>query len=152
MKKIALFFSLCLLISFCSYSQTKQESIKELSLLMHKDSILYGTLNSAVSEILKIEMRKDSATAKYAERILNSKLTIIKELTTKIVMEENSLYDKNFTEKEIEDFITFYKSPSGKKLLDLSPAISSELRMIIQQKYQPEFMKLVIHNNGTNIK
>ncbi|MFA6556925.1 MAG: DUF2059 domain-containing protein, partial [Candidatus Obscuribacterales bacterium] len=44
------------------------------------------------------------------------------------VMQEVALqvYDKNFTEPEMQDIITFYKTPTGKKTLQALPAVMSE--------------------------
>jgi hypothetical protein len=44
------------------------------------------------------------------------------------VMQEVALvvYDKNFTESEMQDIITFYKTPTGKKTLQALPAVMSE--------------------------
>ena len=36
------------------------------------------------------------------------------------------VYDKHFTEKEIDDFITFYKTDSGKKLIEKMPFVFQE--------------------------
>jgi len=51
------------------------------------------------------------------------------------------IYDKYFTEKEIKDFIVFYKSPSGQKYLSLSPEIMKEFMGTMMQKYMPEMKK-----------
>lgn len=44
------------------------------------------------------------------------------------VMQEVALvvYDKNFTESEMQDIITFYKTPTGKKTLQALPVVMSE--------------------------
>jgi hypothetical protein len=44
------------------------------------------------------------------------------------------VYAKHFTAKEIEDLLTFYKSPTGKKALKELPAITMEAREIGMRK------------------
>jgi hypothetical protein len=45
------------------------------------------------------------------------------------------LYQRHFSEDDIESFITFYSSPAGQKFLDAMP--------IIMQEYQPIVMERV---------
>jgi len=52
-----------------------------------------------------------------------------------------AIYDKNFAENEIKDFINFYKSPSGQKLVNTQPEIQKEIMTVFIQKYLPEIQK-----------
>lgn len=51
------------------------------------------------------------------------------------------IYDKYFTEKEIKDFIVFYKSSSGQRYLSQTPEIMKEFMGTMVQKYMPEMQK-----------
>jgi uncharacterized protein len=54
-----------------------------------------------------------------------------------------TLYDKYYTQNEINDFIIFYKSPSGQKFTKVSPDIQKDLMMVMMQKYMPEIQKTI---------
>lgn len=44
-----------------------------------------------------------------------------------------SIYEKHFTEKEIDDIITFYRTDTGKKLIEKLPIITHEAQKIGQE-------------------
>ena len=52
-----------------------------------------------------------------------------------------AIYDKNFAENEIKDFIAFYKSPSGQKLVKTQPENAKGTDAVFVQKYLPEIQK-----------
>jgi len=53
------------------------------------------------------------------------------------------LYDKYFTQSEINDYITFYKSPSGQKFLKATPDLQKDMMNILMQKYMPDMQKTI---------
>jgi hypothetical protein len=144
MKKVVLTIVLCVFAISNSFSQTKQESIKELFHLMHKDSTIDRTLTSMMPSLTKMTQRKDSTLAENERNSLNSKLQMAKDISIKMQIEEMALYDKYFSQKEILDLIAFYKTQSGRRLIELTPKIQNELMLIVQQKYMQDIMRLVI--------
>jgi hypothetical protein len=48
------------------------------------------------------------------------------------------IYDKNFTHQEIKDFIRFYKTPSGQKMIAMEPRVQQELMQMMAKQYMPE--------------
>ncbi|MEA4839547.1 MAG: DUF2059 domain-containing protein [Bacteroidales bacterium] len=147
MKKVifVLLFILPLLIN--SYSQTKQESIKELFHSMQQDSIMDKMFNSMVPSIMnqmQSQMPIDSTAKVHSNEMMNSIMQTAKEISKKLIDEDMVvLYDKYFTQNEIKDFITFYKSPSGQKFIKVTPDIQKDLMMVMMQKYIPEMQKAV---------
>ncbi|MDD2611182.1 MAG: DUF2059 domain-containing protein [Bacteroidales bacterium] len=147
MKKVifVLLFILPLLIN--SYSQTKQESIKELFHSMQQDSIMDKMFNSMVPSIMnqmQSQMSIDSTAKVHSNEMMNSIMQTAKEISKKLINEDMVvLYDKYFTQNEIKDFITFYKSPSGQKFIKVTPDIQKDLMMVMMQKYIPEMQKAV---------
>ncbi len=65
-----------------------------------------------------------------------------KEIALKLVNEDMvNIYDKYFTTEEIDDFIGFYKSRSGQKLLAQTPDITKDVMAIMTTKYQADFQQ-----------
>jgi hypothetical protein len=148
MKKVVLVLVLCVFAISNSYSQTKQESIKELFHLMKKDSIVDRTFTSMMPSLLKMIQKKDSTLTETERNSLNSKLQMAKDISIKLQIEEMALYDKYFSQNEILDLIAFYKSQSGRRFIELSPKIQNDLMLIIMQKYRQEIMQMSMQMSG----
>jgi len=111
---------------------------------MHKDSMLDRTISSRLPTLIQIEQQinpSHTATERAKDSIIN-RLQILKELSIKIQNEEMALYDKYFTQEEINELIAFYKSREGQKLAEVTPKIQNDLMLIIQQKYFSEMTRL----------
>jgi uncharacterized protein len=129
LKKTVFILFLCLSIFAQGYSQTKQESIRELFTVMKNDSVTKKIFESIVTayDVKKHVNEMDST--KNAEFRVNEsrqmlKLKIIKEkLDDEMVTE----YEKYFTQQEINQLITFYKSPIGKKYANVRPMITKDI-------------------------
>ncbi len=155
MKKIILLFSI-ICIGQYAVSQTKQALIAELFIVMKQDSMmeLLGK-NMAKSIYMQNQMIKKSivqniepsqkinvntenldmmvAANKYAEISLKYMKTFVKD-------DLANSDEKHYSENEIKDFIQFYKSASGQKLLNETPKLQAETMQIIMQKYMPKMM------------
>jgi uncharacterized protein len=128
----------------CSSDLTKQESIKELFHIMKQDSMIDKTFSSMLPAMLN-QMQgqiKDSASRARSKEMMNSTMQTVKEITKKLRNDDIVIiYDKYFSQEEINDFIKFYKSPSGQKFIKVTPDIQKELMTIMMQKYLPEIQK-----------
>lgn len=85
---------------------------------------------------------KDSASKAYFTEMMTFSLKMGRDLSRKIL--ENDvvpLYDKYFNQSEIDDFIQFYRSPSGRKLIQSMPSMQKETSAIVMEKYMPEFQQ-----------
>jgi len=143
MKKTVFVLFLCISVFTNGFSQTKQESIKELFHIMKNDSMMNKMLDSMVPTMagqMQSEM-KDSVTRARSTDIMNISMQAVKGFIPQMMDDMALIYDKYFTEKEIKDFIVFYKSPSGQKYLSLSPEIMKEFMGTMMQKYMPEMKK-----------
>ena len=147
MKKVILVLMICLPSLMC-YSQTKQESIKELFHLMQQDSLVDKMFSSMIPSMMN-QMKsqlpiKDSLVNIRSNEMMKSTMQTVKEITKKMMDEDMvALYDKYFSQNEIKDYIAFYKSPSGQKMLKVTPDITKDLMMTMVQKYMPEIQKTV---------
>ena len=149
MKKAALILFICVSALLTGYSQTKQESIKELFQLMQKDSVIDRAFSSMM-DVVNIKQLKDSTITDEAKNSLLSKIQIVKKLSLKLQHEEMALYDKYYTQNEITDLITFYKSPLGQKSIVTNEGIQNDLRQIVRQKYMSEITDMVMSIRGIN--
>ena len=147
MKKVILVLMICLPSLMC-YSQTKQESIKELFHLMQQDSLVDKMFSSMIPSMMN--QMKSQLQIKYSlvnissNEMMKSTMQTVKEITKKMMDEDMvALYDKYFSQNEIKDYIAFYKSPSGQKMLKVTPDITKDLMMTMVQKYMPEIQKTV---------
>lgn len=139
-----------LLFSVCFFSAafaqtTKQKSIKELFLIMKNGSMMNKMLDSmvpAMANQMKSQVKDSVARAKSID-IMNVSMETAKGFFPRMMDDMALIYDKYFTEKEIKDFIVFYKSPSGQKYLNLSPVIMKEFMGTMMQKYLPEMQTAI---------
>ena len=143
MKKsiFLILFSVCFFSG--SFAQSKQESIKELFLIMKNDSMMNKMLDSMIPSMAS-QMQsqvKDSVASAISVNIMNVSMQTVKGFIPQMMDDMALIYDKYFTEKEIKDFIVFYKSPSGQRYLSLSPEIMKEFMGTMMQKYMPEIQK-----------
>lgn len=141
MKTLILISAFCFVTIINSYSQTKQESIKELFHLMKQDSIMDKTFSSMLPSMISQFQGpvKDSASAARSKELMNSSIETMKVIMKKLIDEDMVIiYDKYFSQNEINDFISFYRSPSGQKFINVTPDISKDVMMIMMQKYVPE--------------
>ncbi len=137
MKKAVLVLVICVSALLTGYSQTKQESIKELFQLMQKDSVINRSISPILS-MLKTMQLKDSTLSVESRNSIISNLQNLKELSIKMQNEEMALYDKYYTQDEITYLIKFYKSSLGQKSIESNESIQNDLKLIVQQKYMSE--------------
>jgi len=143
MKRTVFAFFLCFAVFAGVFSQTKQESIKELIHIMKNDSMINKTIDAMVPSMvnqMQSQLKDSTARARSVE-IMKAAMESAKELAPKITEEMVVIYDKYFTEKEISDFIVFYKSPSGQKYISVMPEIMKDLMGDMMKNYIPEMQK-----------
>lgn len=146
MKKtvLVLIFTITSLLS--GYSQTKKESIKELFVLMKLDSMMEKTMMTQLPFLLKMQGHsKDSLPdLRNAQDSIRRLLAPFQEIHKKMNEDMVGIYDKHFTESEINYYIDFYKSPFGQKMVNLQPEIQKELMAVSLQKYTREMVKALV--------
>lgn len=132
MKKTILVSIILAVSTFTVFSQTKQESIKELFSLMKTESMFDKF-------VIPLQgFQKNSVSKELTGSLMNS----IKPMFKKIMDEDMvGIYDRHYTQSEIKDLIRFYKTKTGQKLINTAPEIQNEIMSIVQAKYMSEFMK-----------
>ena len=140
MKKVILFATLLVLTSFNLTAATKKDKIIQLFGLMNSDKMI----NSMVDNISKMfqnqsselkDARKDSIQKVYMEYVMDETKAFSKNLINNDMV---IIYDKYFTENDVDKYIEFYQTPEGKKLLDQSTNIQNDLMTAIINTYLPE--------------
>ncbi len=143
MKKFFIILLLSLLSVSYSQAQTKQESIKQLFKLMKTDSLYDKMMESIVPTIMQ-QSSKDASDPEAAATMKKA-IDAMKPIMNKMLNEDMvAIYDKYFTESEIKDYIAFYKSPSGQKFVNVTPAMQTDIMNIMMQKYIGEIQKAVM--------
>lgn len=146
MKKAIFGIMFYFIVYFNGYSQTKQESIKELFHLIRSDS-LTDRMFTAMIPTMQKQMQgqiKDSATLAHSNEMMDKMMQTVKEISKKMINEDLfSIYDKYLTQNEINDLINFYKTPTGQKFLKIIPEMQKEIMTVMYQKYMPELQKSI---------
>jgi uncharacterized protein len=152
MKKITFLLLFCTFFILNGYSQTKQESIKLLFKVTEQDSLMDKMLSSIIP-MMNNQMQsmiKDSTSRVRSEERMASFMQVMKGITSRMLNDDMvALYDKYFTQSEINEFIAFYKTPAGRKFTKVTPEIQKELMVIVMQKYMPEIKKSMMENVET---
>ena len=146
MKKVILAAVFCFFTFVSGYSQTKQESIKELFKVMQTDSLMAKTFDAIISgSMINLQgVIKDSAANAATNVMMKSMMQNLKVMMKKTIDEDMvSLYDKYFTQNDINAYIIFYKSPSGQKFLKVTPDLQKDLMNVMITKYMPEIQKSI---------
>ena len=132
-------------------NSTKKENIKNLFILMHQDSLIIKTIDAMTSSMVKtmsmvfndtIYTNHGVDVSKISQKLMERSMKRSKENALQLLNEDMvDIYDKYFTVEEIEDFAVFYRSKSGQKLLNQTPAISKDVMTIMSIKYQKDFQQ-----------
>lgn len=121
----------------------KRESVKELMVLMKIDSMIesmYSQMDqmfAGVGEQMGIEASEQGIFDNYMRKISAS---MQEEVSWKKIEEPMiDIYMKSYTEEEIQDLLTFYRSSTGRSLVEKMPAVMGE-SMQLSQSMMADFM------------
>jgi uncharacterized protein len=136
-----------LLLSVCyftgAFAQSKQESIKELIHILRNDSMMNKTMDAMIPTMInqmQSQMKDSTAKARSTE-IAKMAMESAKEALPKMMDQMTASYDKYFTEQDIKDFITFYKSPAGQKYISVMPEMMKDIMGNMMKNFLPDMRK-----------
>ena len=134
MKKLFIIAMLIFSMSITGFSAetSKQKKIKELFQIMD----IQATTNEMSQMILN-----DTGNMSLSK---NQRAALQKEMQSMmdyVLNKQAELYDKHFTEQEIDDILNFYKTPAGKKIIEETPKITKELFTDLMENYYPDMIK-----------
>ncbi len=124
-------------INFPALAETgKRESVKELMALMEVDSMIetiYSQMNqmfAGVGQQMGIKASEQAVFDNYMEKI--SALMIEEVSWEKMEEPMIDIYLNNYSEEEIQDMLTFYRSSTGRSLVKKMPAVMGESTKLSQ--------------------
>ena len=134
MKKLFIITMLVFTINITVFSAKtpKQKKIKELFQVMD--------IQAATNEMSEMILN-DTDSMKLSK---NQKAAMQKEMQSMmdyVLNKQAELYDRHFTEQEIDDILNFYKTPAGKKIIEETPKITKELFTDLMENYYPDMIK-----------
>ena len=143
MKKLLLLSILTMVFTMSSFAQDKTSDLKRLFELIDSEKMLDGMFSNMIPMMKQQAGEKiqgNNANEKLDEYI-NFMMAEMKSLTSKLINEELvGIYSQHFTHEEIKDLIKFYESPTGKKMIEKTPEVTTDL-MNSMMKYMPEFQQ-----------
>lgn len=134
MKKLFIITMLVFTMNLTVFSAEtpKQKKIKELFQVMD--------IQAATNEMSEMILN-DTDSMKLSK---NQKAAMQKEMQSMmdyVLNKQAELYDRHFTEQEIDDILNFYKTPAGKKIIEETPKITKELFTDLMENYYPDMIK-----------
>ena len=134
MKKLFIITMLVFTINITVFSAEtpKQKKIKELFQVMD--------IQAATNEMSEMILN-DTDSMKLSK---NQKAAMQKEMQSMmdyVLNKQAELYDRHFTEQEIDEILNFYKTPAGKKVIEETPKITKELFTDLMENYYPDMIK-----------
>ena len=126
MKKLILLVCFVAFTSLNLFAQSKTDKIKELFKLMKTGETMASTIDN-MTRMFEREpanragSKKDSLFKAYVKQEM---FAFSKKIQDKDMVE---LYDKYFTMNDIQQYINFYNTPEGQKLIDSLPVLQNSL-------------------------
>ena len=142
MKKVTFALFFCFGVFTCMYGQTKKDTIKELFQLMKDDSTSMKLMDSLLPVLTQKGNQEMDSTAKAkSQEKLKGLMDMVMKIIVQVKEDKLKLYDRYYTQEEINDLIAFYKSPVGRKYVHVSPEITKAIVMKVIKEYVPEMQK-----------
>jgi hypothetical protein len=142
MKKILFLSLISLAFATASVAQDKASDIKKLFGLMNSEKMIGEMMNNMLPALIQQatgQIQNGDVKAKL-DAYMESVIDAAKELSYKVMNEEMPLiYDRHFSHDEIKDLIKFYESPTGKKILEITPELTKDVMNVMMTRYMPEF-------------
>lgn len=124
---------LWLLLAVPAMADSKHEHIQELISLMNMEQQM-TQMQALVGDLSHFEGMSDGERAiheRFQARMQALQLEEFGWHRLEPVLVE--LYDTYFTEQEIIDMIEFYRSPTGRRMIEISPMITEETMLFVQE-------------------
>lgn len=141
MKKVVIILFVCL-AGLQLNAKTKQEKVTELISIMYSE----GMTNKMFDNVLQMmkQQSEKSLNQEQQGKLSAYMVSELKGLIRKSVGEYYpKIYDKYFTENDIDGLIKFYKTGAGQKYLKVAPDIQKELMQNYMKDDLLEFQKNV---------
>lgn len=148
MKIKTLLVSVLLVSSFFSYAEgeTKEAKLNELLSVMKMDSMIdqmYAQIEGMMQN-MSAQMGVQPSEQEIFDDYHNEMVAIMKEDMSWAKLEPMivDIYSRNFSEKEIDDLLVFYKTETGQSLLAKMPIVMQESMQSSQLLIQASLPKI----------
>jgi len=149
MKKILLTLLLIILPLSAAAEAGKRESIKELLELINADSMI-DTIYSQMDQMfagMGSQLGVSASEQELFNNYTNKVEVAMKEEMSWAKMEAPiiDVYINNYTEEEIQDMLRFYRSKTGRSMIEKMPEVMVESMAVSQkmlEEFMPKFMEL----------
>ena len=142
---------------------SKEQSIKMMDTMMAFQDVQTRSMIATMFDDDKDMTPADRAMAKElatqsAERAIASVQEFFRSEVDLVQMMEAiviPIYSKHFTESELRDMISFYRTPTGQKMIRTMPDVVVESLGIMSEQLMPKlqiFMKKAVEQESTKIK
>ena len=88
-----------------------------------------------------MNQQTDSTAKVKAQVKMKAVMEMVKTVISKVKEDRLNLYDKYYTQQDIDAMIVFYKSPAGRKYVHTTPEITKEIVMKVIKEYLPQLEK-----------
>lgn len=125
-------------------AQDKTSDVKKLLQLTSSEKMLEGIFSNMVPALKQqaSAQLKGGDSKEKLDGYVDFMMKELQEITKKLLHEDMvSIYDKSFTHAEIKDMIKFYESPTGKKMIEKTPELTTDVVSAMMTKYMPEFQE-----------
>jgi hypothetical protein len=144
MKKLLLLSVLTAVFTVNATAQDKTSDVKKLLQLTSSEKMLEGIFSNMVPALKQqaSAQLKGGDSKEKLDGYVDFMMKELQEITKKLLHEDMvSIYDKSFTHAEIKDMIKFYESPTGKKMIEKTPELTTDVVSAMMTKYMPEFQE-----------
>lgn len=117
-------------------AQMDREMPKIMKMVLMQDTRLTPEERKEIED--QIEKSSGAAVKRFGEKLIQ-KLNYAELLET-VSLE---VYDKYFTEAELKDMIAFYKTPTGKKTIEVMPKLMADVMQKTGELVLPKVMSLI---------
>ena len=123
-------------------AQTKEEDLSTLMEMMGSQKQIDDMVASLIPVFQSSAQTSFGEESEAYQEYFNFLMEEVGRLSKKMMDEVMvPLYDKHFTQEEIRDLITFYRSSTGQKMLSESPKLMQEMYMSMMTTYLPELQQ-----------
>lgn len=148
MKKLSICALFFLAFSLTTYAETSKESkINELVNIMDMDSLIdqmYLQMQSMIQKNMPTREGISESEQAIYDKYQKEFLQVLQENMSWAKMEPMmiDIYGRNFSTKEIDDMLAFYKTETGKSLIQKMPIVMQESMQISQTLMQSTMSKI----------
>jgi|SRR5690554_794412 len=151
MKRLLILSVFTFAFTFGTLAQDKSSDSQKLIGLMNSEKMIEEMMDSMIpiyKQQAREQFRGEETNEKFAEfmEVLTKET---KDFSHKLIDEVMvELYEKHFTHEELKDLIKFYESPTGEKLIKVTPDITKDMMNIMMSEYLPEFQEKLMNKLG----